>query len=337
MERTLPPMNFTDNLAVNWQIWKQRFQTYLIASETNTKEEAVQCAQLLHFMGEEALHIYNTFTIADNERNKIAVLLEKFDNYFIPKTNVTYERYKFVNLRQTPQESIEQFTTQLKNQANKCEFGNLKDDMVKTILISGIQDEILREKLLYQQNKNLQDVIEACILWENTKLQSQDMQKQVHEIQQKRGTTFSHKMQPRSTTTVAPKVTRHQQAVETRVNRSVQDRFITNCNKCGKSHKINNCPAYEKICNFCKKLNHFSVVCKAKLRKSLHEVNTKQENDNKIKFSIDSVNYKNNSWTVNLQIHNINLIFKVDTGADVNIMSLQTVRTVSAPFRRTRE
>ncbi|RYA71485.1 hypothetical protein, partial [Enterobacter cloacae complex sp. 2DZ2F20B] len=52
--------------------------------------------------------------------------------------------------------------------------------------------------------------------------------------------------------------------------------------------------------------------------------NTKQENDNKIKFSIDSVNYKNNSWTVNLQIHNINLIFKVDTGADVNIMSLQT-------------
>ena len=67
MEKGLPPMNFMGNSAENWKVWKQRFQTYLIASETDKKSEAVQCAQLLHFMGEESLQIFNSFTFANGE------------------------------------------------------------------------------------------------------------------------------------------------------------------------------------------------------------------------------------------------------------------------------
>ena len=47
------------------------------------------------------------------------------------------------------------------------------------------------------------------------------------------------------------------------------------CGKCGKSHERGNCPAYEKICDKCKGINHFKAVCcskvTAKMAQSPHQ------------------------------------------------------------------
>ena len=52
----------------------------------------MQCAILLHLIGEDALRIYNTFTFVDNEVDKIKPIIGKFDDHFNPKKNITYER-----------------------------------------------------------------------------------------------------------------------------------------------------------------------------------------------------------------------------------------------------
>ncbi|KAB0791938.1 hypothetical protein PPYR_03738 [Photinus pyralis] len=130
----LRPMKLSGNLAENWKSWIQRFEIYSTATELDGKDQKIQCAQMLHHMGEDAINIFNSFTFADNEKNKIASLKEKFANYFVPKTNVTYERYKFFTSRQN-EEPLEQFITNLKNQAQLCNLGEeaLRNELIKTI------------------------------------------------------------------------------------------------------------------------------------------------------------------------------------------------------------
>ncbi|XP_074035798.1 uncharacterized protein [Leptinotarsa decemlineata] len=51
--RGVPPMAMNGNLSENWKFWRQRFETYLAATEINKKEEKTQCAQLLTLIGDE--------------------------------------------------------------------------------------------------------------------------------------------------------------------------------------------------------------------------------------------------------------------------------------------
>lgn len=66
MER-IKPLFTDDNMAENWRCWKQIFLNYLIANETAKTAEKIQYAQLLHFMGDEARKIYNSFTFSSSE------------------------------------------------------------------------------------------------------------------------------------------------------------------------------------------------------------------------------------------------------------------------------
>uniref|UniRef100_T1IAR0 Retrotransposon gag domain-containing protein n=1 Tax=Rhodnius prolixus TaxID=13249 RepID=T1IAR0_RHOPR len=152
-------LNMSGNLAANWQFWRQKFENYLQATEINKKPEVTQCAQLLHLIGNEGIRIYNTFNFEATEKDKINSLLNKFENYFMPKKNLEYERYKFFSRKQIEGESIEQYTTDLKNKALSCEFQLLKDDLIKSIFICGVNSDNLRERLLELENKSLDETI----------------------------------------------------------------------------------------------------------------------------------------------------------------------------------
>lgn len=58
--------------------------------------------------------------------------------------------------------SVDQYVTQLKSLANSCEFGNLKDSLIRNRLICGIKNSHVREKLLQDNDLNLQKAIEIC-------------------------------------------------------------------------------------------------------------------------------------------------------------------------------
>ena len=87
MESLNPPKTLCleGNTAENWRRWIQRFRLYMCATEKDKKAEKLQCAMLLHCAGEEAQELYNTFTFADGEKDKIAPLIKKFEDYCTPK------------------------------------------------------------------------------------------------------------------------------------------------------------------------------------------------------------------------------------------------------------
>ncbi|XP_063903271.1 uncharacterized protein K02A2.6-like [Zophobas morio] len=168
-QRGIAPMRMEGNLAENWATWRSRFNNDLTASEVSKKDQTIQCAQLLHYIGEEGFKIYTTFQFADGEAGKLSVLMEKFEAHFVPKENLSYERYKFFSYRQQGNQAFEQFVTELKKQAQKCAFDTLEDSLIKSMIICGVTNSTMRERLLQDDSLSLQKAIDLCLAIETSK------------------------------------------------------------------------------------------------------------------------------------------------------------------------
>ncbi|KAF2883942.1 hypothetical protein ILUMI_22234 [Ignelater luminosus] len=170
--RGLAPMDMSGNLHENWKFWKQKFNTYLKATEICKQSEETQCAQLLQYIGDEAIHIYNTFKFEKDEVDKINKLIEKFEEYFKPKNNLVLERHKFFTRKQMQEETILQYVTDLKNKASTCAFGDLTDSLIHSIMICGLKSDNIREKLLQDDTLNFEKALKLCLSIEESKQQS---------------------------------------------------------------------------------------------------------------------------------------------------------------------
>ncbi|CAB4040829.1 Hypothetical predicted protein [Paramuricea clavata] len=137
------------NVSANWKRFKQRYLNYEIAIGISGKEDATRVATLLTIIGNEAFDVYNTFVWATvGDCKKIAKVLEKFDEHCEPRKNVTYERYIFFTRAQETSETIDQYVTTLKRLSDTCEFGTLRDTLIKERIVLGVKNQKICERLL---------------------------------------------------------------------------------------------------------------------------------------------------------------------------------------------
>ena len=109
------PLVLEGNVAENWKTFQQRFKLYLDATGASEKGERQQTSLLLHVIGDKALEVYNTFHFADAaDAMTLATVLQKFEDYCTPKTNLTLERFHFNNCSQDAGEGIDAYLTRLK-------------------------------------------------------------------------------------------------------------------------------------------------------------------------------------------------------------------------------
>jgi len=180
MDSFKPPeaLSLQGNPSENWRRWVQRFDLYLTASGKIKEDEKVQCAILLHVIGEEALESCNTFKFATGEDpNKIAHLKKKFEEYVNPRKNTVFERYRFWGCKQQESETIDQFITELKTRAKSCEFGDQHDLMIRDRIVFGVRDTRLKERLLRESSDlTLENAASVCRAGEASSSQIKELE-----------------------------------------------------------------------------------------------------------------------------------------------------------------
>ena len=72
-------------------------------------------------------------------------------DHFSPKKLVVVERYMFYSRSQRSGESITDFVVAIKHQSQFCKFGTFLKDALRDRLISGISNDIIRQKLLSEE------------------------------------------------------------------------------------------------------------------------------------------------------------------------------------------
>ena len=112
-------------------------------------------------MGDEADGILASLCMTEEESDYEKVK-KKFDNYFIGARNVIYARTRFNQRCQEAGESVDAFVTALHKLIEHCEYGVLKEEMVRDRIDVCLRDDQLSEKLQLDANLTLKRVIDQA-------------------------------------------------------------------------------------------------------------------------------------------------------------------------------
>ena len=324
MEHVKPigSLRMEGNIAENWRKWKQRWTLYAKASGADAKDEETQCAVFLHTIGEEALEVYDTFTFTESEEGKIEPLITKFEAYCSPKKNVTYERYLFFSCTQNSR-PIDAFVTDHRMKAKTCEFGTLHDSLIKDRIVCGIDNNSVRERLLRNNDLTLEVAINTVRAAETSKTQVE---------------TLTNPPLEAAAVHVSRKNQKPKQPPRNQPQRSTDQKQTKKpCGRCGSHHKPRECKAFGYTCHKCQVKNHFAHMCRAKNTnpgsQMLHEVEQHADSDTDeepfLGELVLSQNNKDELFT-NLNVNDEDICFKVDTGAQYNVIILfRNMRLIS--------
>ena len=261
-------------------------------------------------------------------------MLTKFTDYFEPQKNVTYERHKFNTRTQMQGEHFDIFVTDLKKKAQTCEFGNLGDSLIKDRIVVGIIEDSTRARLLREKNLTLQRAIEICRAAEISKSQIGDM---AAGVQSTTTVNALYKQKSKGKRGMPTNAATRQSTFNN------PDPERRSCKYCGRQHERGQCPAYGKTYGNCGKQNHFEKVCMSRPQdakptfrrndartQKIHGINEYSDTDDE--FFVDVVGREKSNkantpdWMINLKIMNRTVRFKVDTGAQCNVV-LECVHT----------
>lgn len=239
--------------------------------------------------------------------------MTQFDKHCNPQLNETVERYKFFVRDQGQNESIDRYVTDLRVLASTCNFGDIKDSLIRDRIVCGTQSPAMRERLLREQNLTLDKCMQICRATEVSKENSKTIQgKTVEEI-------HAMKKNPR---------------------RDKKEEI--NCNFCGNTHEKNKhkCPACGKKCKKCGKENHFAAKCKSKFEtnKKGRPVHTISESSESCEDIMTITDIRENQETINQvkEAHSKSqhlfagmlldkklVNFQIDCGATCNVIQMQ--------------
>ena len=95
-------------------------------------------ALLLHYVGEDVNDIFETLPDPGEEED-FKEAREALTQYFIPRKNVSFEVFRFCNMKQHDDETIDEFHTRLQMGAKYCEFGKISRETLNLKLSSVLQ------------------------------------------------------------------------------------------------------------------------------------------------------------------------------------------------------
>ena len=159
-------LNFeSNNLSEAWVKWKRAMQYYLVATCKGKSEEG-KVAIFMCTIGRHGQDIKDTFELECDENGgeiiTVKILLQKLKEYCQPRKHLVVERHCFLTRNQGPSETIDQYVTELKTLATTCEWGELKDDLICSRIVSGILSKRIRERLLREPELTLKKAIDMC-------------------------------------------------------------------------------------------------------------------------------------------------------------------------------
>ena len=339
------PEPFSFSSPSEWPKWKRRFERFRIASGLVSKTEEEQVNTLIYLMGDTADDILLSLAVSDVELKKYDVVLKKFEDHFIVKRNLIYERSRFNSRQQEEGEAVDDFITSLYSLSEHCNYGNLKDELIRDRIVVGVRNRQLAEKMQLDDSLTLEKAIKMARQHEAVKRQQRDLRgdaKNTPSVDR----VYEKKSQEK----------KKSQPPQNKEDSQSSSGNVKLCKFCGSSHKFKKelCKAWGKECRKCHKMNHFAKHCPSDPKQSnssshSSEVNSVVKSDNKNFFIgtlsvvgyVDTSQWINQSrsahqlemrigsagrsrqarWTELVYVDNSPIEFKLDPGADVTVIS----------------
>ena len=128
------------------------------------------------------------------------------------------------------------------------------------------------------------------------------------------------------------------------------DRTKFKCGRCGYNKTHRKCPAMGQQCSFCKKMNHYSKLCRSRQVHHLQEDDSQNSSDDLgdcgdesslFVYAVESNSLaEDEQFNETVELEGTQVKFQLDSGAKANVISLKTYNSLKCrplpPLRKTR-
>ena len=133
-----PPEQFNFSQSDEWPKWCRRFECFRDASRLLQKSQVHQVNTLVYCMGDTMDDILCSLDLSEDDKKVYNTVKGKFEQYFIKRRNVIFERTKFNQRRQKEGESVDSFITDLYCLVEHCGYSELRDRIVVGLLDASV-------------------------------------------------------------------------------------------------------------------------------------------------------------------------------------------------------
>ncbi|CAC5416847.1 unnamed protein product [Mytilus coruscus] len=224
-----------------------------------------------------------------------------YSGYDKVRRNVIFERAKFNKRKQDDDEGVESFVTSLYTLTEHCGYNDLRQEMIKDRIVVGIKDSNLSLKMQLDPELTLKKATDMARQSESVKKQQAIMRcdnpnSNVDAVKSKFNKTKFVKKQ----------------------KQPFHSQQKAGCQRCGNRqyHPREKCPAKGAKCYKCSNIGHFAKSCKT--GKTVESVSVNSDSEGFL-GTINTVGDR--PWTTKLFIRKKEIDFKIDTGADVTVIS----------------
>lgn len=351
------------DLAVELKKFKRYTELLLTTPEFKDVTATEKINYILLWMGPKAIEIYDQNIAADNKTSP-ENLFKGFQKYFEPKNNFRLSRFKFHKMKQTENETIDQFFTRMKVEADRCKFKDtetINDNIVDQIIIGTVHDPIRKKLLEVDPDKlDLNKTLDICRTYEVTKTQLEEfkssdegavggtMESDVQKIDAMR--QFTNRAQQKGNTHKYGNISSKERYSNDGKRKPIPGKNFS-CYYCaGPKHSRDQCPARDAACSKCQIIGHFGKACRkskmqqyprAGIRTIEYDNNDEYDYEYDVNFdqltfsdiNVNSIVDMKISAMAKIQIEPqtgvvVNLKGKADTGAQGNILPLRVFQKI---------
>lgn len=296
------------NLAEEWKIWLRKYEFFELAANFQNESSQRRVAMLLHSMAGNGIEIYNSFNMDSAEQYDYKKVVTAFEKHFDSKCSITLIRHKFFTCTQKEQ-TIMEYVTELQNLSQVCKFNDLRSELVRDIFIAGLTNKKLQVMLLKESNLDIDKAVNMCRAVETSMEHvNKDKSEHVMKINQRGGSSSSTSRQYGCSSS---------KQYASKKNFNFSQKKNIKCFKCGR-------------------LGHMKSQCRSTVSAVCIDADEdiSMMEDGVHDIFIGEVNQVNGStvndvnWTQCVHINEKEIIFKLDTGSPVNLISLKLFQEI---------
>ena len=280
-------------------------------------------AILLSSCGSAAFSLIETLVApADVEDEAITfdIIQTTVLDHLRPKQILHYERHQLHSLFQNT-DSISTYLQRLKDQANRCQFGELREDLILSQFIFGLSSQDVRTKLLSTTELSLNAAVQMATLSETVSSAA---------CHSSPATDSSAAVSVVTTTPLSSFERRN--STQRFAVRSKGGKFT--CYSCGNEGHIRaDCQYRRATCKKCGRQGHISKACRSTissaLTAALDETSSYTDNSNcesnSVVLAISS--RIGDLWHESCQVGDAMISFLIDTGSQVTLLPMQLAKS----------